>query len=192
MQIVKWAKTQLDSSSPPPGPFRARWSSPIHSTRVAARLGLLLGVSFTICFATGLLSHAFQNGVSLPSRPVNFYQITQGLHVATGLISIPLLFGKLLSVYPRFWAWPPVHGFLSVLERGALGVLVVSALFQVTSGAFNIASWYAFPFFFTSAHYAMSFVLMGSLGIHIVAKIARIKEGLTKNGPDALQEELKK
>jgi len=31
----------------------------------------------------------------MPSRPAGFYRITQGLHVVTGVASIPLLLGKL-------------------------------------------------------------------------------------------------
>ena len=60
---------------------------PVHSERVAARLGLALGIAFTICFVTGLYSHFAQHpslGFVLPARPVGLYRVTQGLHVVTG------------------------------------------------------------------------------------------------------------
>lgn len=45
----------------PPGPFReGTFSSPLHDERVAARLGIALGVAFLTCFATGLASHFAQ------------------------------------------------------------------------------------------------------------------------------------
>ncbi len=71
-----------------------RYQSSLHDTRVAATLGIALGVSFTICFATGLLSHLIQYPPAWfgwPARPAGAYRVTQGLHVATGMATIPLL-----------------------------------------------------------------------------------------------------
>src|SRR5207302_9695890 len=73
------------------------FTSPVHDERVAARLGVALGVTFTVCFLTGMYSHLAQHpsfGFTLPARPVGLYRFTQGLHVATGIASIPLLFAK--------------------------------------------------------------------------------------------------
>ncbi len=43
----------------PGGPFReGAFSSPLHDERVAARLGVALGIAFLTCFATGLVSHS--------------------------------------------------------------------------------------------------------------------------------------
>jgi hypothetical protein len=40
------------------GPFREGvFKSALHTERVAAILGIALGVTFSICFLTGLLSH---------------------------------------------------------------------------------------------------------------------------------------
>ena len=38
-----------------------RYASDLHDTTTAAVLGIALGVAFTICFATGLLSHWVQD-----------------------------------------------------------------------------------------------------------------------------------
>lgn len=189
-KALAWVRERLDADEPPRGPWRARFTSPVHSTRVAAILGLSLGISFFVCFATGLLSHAYQAGVTLPSRPVDLYRFTQGLHVITGLVSVPLLLAKLVSVYPRFWDWPLVRGPLHALERLALGVLVGGALFQLTSGVFNVAGWYAFDFFFTQAHYWVAWATIGALLVHIGAKLTLIRTGLGRTGSDPLAEEL--
>lgn len=69
--------------------------------RLTARLGRILGILFSICFVTGLLSH-YQyypwSWLPQPASPVWGYRVSQGLHVATGTASIPLLLVKLWSV----------------------------------------------------------------------------------------------
>ena len=95
---------------------------------------------------TGLLSHLIQHPPAWfwwPSRPVGLYRVTQGLHVATGLASIPLLGAKLWSVYPRLFAWPPARTIAHAVERASIAVLVAAALFQLVSGLLNISRWYA-------------------------------------------------
>ena len=94
--------------------IRPRFQSGVRSERTAAWLGAALGVSFTVCFVTGLYSHLLQHPPSwftAPARPAGLYRITQGVHVATGIASIPLLFAKLWTVFPKLFQWPP---FLSV------------------------------------------------------------------------------
>ena len=78
--------------------------------RTASLLGVALGVTFGVCFVTGVLSHLIQDPPSWfqwPSRPAGLYRVTQGVHVATGLASIPLLLAKLWVVYPKLFTWPP-------------------------------------------------------------------------------------
>ena len=87
-----------------------RFRSPLHSERTAAVLGIALGVTFSVCFLTGLWSHLVQHPpewFSRPPRPAGLYRVSQGVHVATGLASIPLLFAKLWTVYPKLFTWPP-------------------------------------------------------------------------------------
>ena len=70
----------------------AKFASPTRSSRLTVVVGRWLGVSFTICFLTGLFSHGLQNPPSwmfFPTSPVWIYQLTQGLHVTAGIASIP-------------------------------------------------------------------------------------------------------
>ena len=124
-----------------------RFTSELHETRSAAVLGIALGVSFGVCFLTGLLSHLIQQPPSWfewPSRPIGLYRITQGLHVATGFVSIPILLAKLWTVFPRFWTWPPFRNLAHAVERISLVPLVAGGLFLLFSGVANVARWYPY------------------------------------------------
>jgi DMSO/TMAO reductase YedYZ molybdopterin-dependent catalytic subunit len=147
----------------------------VHNEGVAARLGLALGITFTICFLTGLYSHFAQHpswGFQLPSRPAGLYRVTQGVHVVTGLASIPLLFAKLWSVYPRLFRWPPVTSVAHAIERIAIFPLVAGAIFMVFTGLANINLWYPWRFNFPDTHFRTAWIVMGALAIHIGAKIS--------------------
>ena len=92
-------------------PSRRKNSSrpPAHHERVTSKIGLALAVTFTPCFVTGLISHLIQHPPDWffwPSRPVWLYRVTQGLHVISGVASIPLLLAKLWSVYPKLFGRP--------------------------------------------------------------------------------------
>ncbi|HEY1279493.1 MAG TPA: molybdopterin-dependent oxidoreductase [Acidimicrobiales bacterium] len=154
---------------------------PRHGDRTAAWLGLVLGISFTICFATGLLSHLIQHPPSwfvwFP-RPAGLYRVTQGLHVATGLAAIPVLFAKLWSVYPRLLQTPVVRNLPHALERLSLVPLVGGALFMLVSGVANIDLWYPWSFFFPAAHFWAAWITMGALIVHIGAKLAVTRQAL--------------
>ncbi|MDQ6799002.1 MAG: molybdopterin-dependent oxidoreductase [Actinomycetota bacterium] len=169
-------------------PDQDSFTSPLHSERSAAILGLALGVCFTITFLTGLISHFQQHPpgwLTLPSRPAGFYRITQGLHVITGVASIPLLFGKLWVVNPYFWGRPAVRDATHAVERISLLPLVGGSVFMVFTGTINVARWYGpMPFFFTTAHYWVAYILIGSLIIHVGAKIATTRLALSSRSPD--------
>ncbi len=96
--------------------------------------------------------------------------MTQSLHVISGLASIPLLFGKLWTVYPRLWIRPAVTSILHAVERLALVPLVAGSLFLVFSGVANISLWYPYPFFFPAAHYWAAWITVGALIVHVGAK----------------------
>ncbi len=167
------------------GPFRpGAFGSPLRSRRLTAHLGLALGVAFTICFTTGLISHFIQHPAwwfRWPSRPVNLYRITQGLHVATGLVAIPLLLAKLWSVYHRLFEWPPVRNLAHAVERLSITVLVVAALVQLTTGLLNIARWYTpMKFFFTVTHYWTGWIVIGALVVHLGVKLPLIVAALRR------------
>ncbi len=156
-------------------------TSPLRDSRVAARVGLALGVLLAVCFLTGLVSHFHQHPVRwlpLPASPVWGYRVTQGLHVACGLACIPLVLVKLFSVYPKLLEWPPVRSLPHLLERASVGVLVAGTLFELASGVCNIAQWYPFGFFFPAAHYAVAWALVGAVLLHVALKAPLIAQAL--------------
>lgn len=179
--------SKLAALAPPRiGPYRAEaFESPLHATRTAAWLGLALGVTFTVCFATGLLSHLIQHPpswFSWPARPANLYGVTQGVHVTTGIASIPLLLAKLWTVYPRFWTWPPLRSVAHLVERVSLLPLVGGSLFLLFTGVGSIARWFPWDFSFPAAHYAASWITIGALIVHVGAKLATIRLALRRGG----------
>jgi len=163
------------------GSVERRFTSKLHETRVAAVLGIALGVSFTICFVTGVLSHLIQHPPSWfewPSRPAGLYRITQGLHIITGFTAIPLLLAKLWVVSPRLWTWPPVRNVAHAVERVSIVPLVGGSIFMLFSGLANVARWYPYDFYFPSAHFAVAWITIGALVAHIGAKIALTRDAL--------------
>jgi hypothetical protein len=156
------------------GDGRAALASPNRNARSAVVLGRLLGIAFVICFGTGLFSHFLQDPLPwmrFPTRPTQLYQFTQGLHITAGIAIIPLLFAKLNTVMPALLQDPPVRGVLHLLERLSIAVFVSAALVQVGTGLVNTYQWYPWPFPFRQVHYALSYVLIGSLVIHIATKL---------------------
>jgi hypothetical protein len=165
------------------GPFReGGFTSPLHSERIASILGIALGITFVVCFITGLVSHEIQHPASWfswPSRPAGLYRVTQGIHIATGIASIPLLLAKLWTVYPRFWAWPPFESGVHLLERIALFPLVAGSIFLLFSGIANIGGWYPWLFFFPAGHFWAAWITIGALIVHIGAKATLVRRSLT-------------
>ncbi|MEV0458748.1 molybdopterin-dependent oxidoreductase [Catellatospora methionotrophica] len=159
-----------------------QFTSRLRSPQLTSRIGRILGIAVAVCFVTGYLSHAIQHPPGWfywPSRPVDLYRVTQGLHVATGLAIVPLLAVKLWSVYPKLSRWPPFRDAVHAVERLSLFLLVAAALFQVTTGILNIALWYSpMSFFFTTAHYWTAWILIGSLAIHLGIKLPIIRRAL--------------
>jgi hypothetical protein len=151
--------------------FRGR----LHDARTATAIGRWLGAGVLVCFTTGLISHGLQTppgwlAPHLPTRPVAGYQVTQGLHVATGIALVPLLLAKLWTVYPRLFVRPPVRSVRHGLERLSIAVLVTAALLEVLLGLVNTAQWYPWPFAFKPVHWALAWVLCGALLLHLAVK----------------------
>ncbi|MEV6800369.1 molybdopterin-dependent oxidoreductase [Micromonospora rifamycinica] len=167
------------------GPLRpGRFTSRLRSTRLTSQLGIALGVTFAVCFLTGLLSHLALDPpgwFGWPARPVGLYRFTQGLHVATGLATVPLLGAKLWSVYPRLFGWPPIRSIAHAVERAGVGVLVAAALFQVVGGVLNISRWYApMPYFFTAGHYWVAWLAVGALLAHVGVQLPAVRAALAR------------
>lgn len=154
---------------------------PLRGTAITTRVGMALGVAVTICFLTGFVSHFIQHPQPWfiwPTRPVWLYQLTQGLHIISGIAIIPLLVVKLWSVYPKLFERPIIGGLARQLERASILVLMASMLFQLSTGIMNIAKWYAFKFFFPTSHYAMAYVAAGAILVHIGVKLPVIRRAL--------------
>lgn len=165
---------------------RGALSTPGRRTRTAVVLGRLVAVAFAVCFVTGLYSHVLQSPLPwLPlfPQPSWLYRVTQGAHVLTGLALVPLTLGKLWSVYPRLFHWPPITGLRTLLERGAIAVLVSTSLLELVLGVMNIAQWYAFPFSFRRVHFVLAWVVIGSILLHIAVKLPIIV-GFWRAHPD--------
>jgi hypothetical protein len=157
------------------GRMRRALAAPSRTPRTAVVLGRLLAIAFLLCFSTGIFSHFLQNPLgwmTFPTRPVFLYQITQGIHITAGILCFPLIFGKLYAVFPELFQTPPVRSFPHFLERASITVFVAASLVQIVTGMLNTFQWYAlFPFPFRQTHYALSFVIIGSLAIHIAVKL---------------------
>ncbi|KGJ71917.1 molybdopterin-binding protein [Cryobacterium roopkundense] len=170
-------------------------ASPVRNPRMATVIGRLLGAAFLICFGTGLYSHFLQNplpGMHFATRPAYLYQFTQGLHIIAGIACFPLLLAKLYIVFPALFAWPPVKGFLNFLERATIALFVGASLVQITIGLLNTYQWYPWPFPFRQVHFALGWVLIGLLAIHIGVKLPLItrywRKAADGSEPDHLAE----
>ena len=162
-------------------PWWPRFRSTLRSTTVTARVGRILGMAIGICFLTGLLSHYQYEPWSWlpePASPVWAYRLTQGVHVAVGMACIPLVLLKLWSIYPNQFRWPPVRSVKHAIERGTVAILVAATLVQLATGFLNVLNWYPFPWFFPPVHRFLSYVVVGSILLHIAVKLPDIVYGL--------------
>jgi DMSO/TMAO reductase YedYZ molybdopterin-dependent catalytic subunit len=177
--------------TPLPVPRTDDFPSRLRSAAVAARVGLWLGICFGVAFVTGLISHyaqATSQPVPFPTSPAWGYQVTQGLHVIAGTAAVPLLLVKLWAVYPRLFlrlARVPRAMVVGVLERLATGILVSTAVFQLASGLANTTQWYPWAFSFRSTHYAIAWVAIGALLVHIAVKLPITRAALGAGIDDA-------
>jgi len=159
------------------------YQSALRDERLAAWLGASLGILFSICFVTGLYSHLHQHPLSwlpVPSRPAGLYRVTQSLHVAAGIASMPILLAKLWVVWPRFVSLPPIKNAAHLVERIGLFPLVAGGIFMVFSGIANIAQWYPWRFGFPAAHYWVTWIVVGALVAHVGAKWAIARRALAR------------
>jgi hypothetical protein len=165
--------------------YRLRRSidSPSRNPRMATVTGRLLGLAFLICFGTGLYSHFLQEPLAwmtFTTRPLWLYQVTQGIHITAGILCFPLLLGKLYVVFPDLFQYPPVRslkkgGAVDLLERGSIALFVGASLVEITIGLLNTFQLYIWPFGFRQVHYALAYVIIGSLAIHIAVKLPVIR-----------------
>jgi hypothetical protein len=151
---------------------------------MAVVIGRLLALAFLLCFGTGLYSHFLQEPepwMRFSTVPAQLYQVTQGIHITAGIACFPLILGKLYTVYPQLFQTPPVKGPLHLLERASIALFVGASLVQITIGLLNTYQWYPWNFGFREVHWALSFVVIGSLAIHIAVKLPVISRFWTRN-----------
>jgi hypothetical protein len=151
---------------------------------MAVVIGRLLGIAFLLCFGTGLYSHFLQEPepwMRFSTVPAQLYQVTQGIHITAGIACFPLILGKLYTIYPQLFQTPPVKSPLHLLERASIALFVGASLVQITIGLLNTYQWYPWNFGFRQVHWALSFVVIGSLAIHIAVKLPVIARFWTRN-----------
>ncbi|MEV6282917.1 molybdopterin-dependent oxidoreductase [Kribbella sp. NPDC051770] len=165
--------------------------SALHHPRVATVVGRWLAVAVVVCFLTGLFSHfqqATPGWLHIPSRPASLYRVTQGLHVLSGTIAIPLLLAKLWTVYPKLFEkppWPPSRQALAtILERLSILVLVSAMALELFIGFLNTLQWYPWPFPFKETHYALAWIIVGALLVHLAVKLPLIRTHWSRNAAD--------
>ena len=176
-------------ANPPPGPFRrGAWRSPIRGPWLTSVFASVLLAGLPVVIITGLLSYAAYEPrygqafpadpgylrlpfFSWPVRPVWLYRANQGVHVTLGLALIPVVLGKLWSVIPKLFVWPPARSVASLLERASLLLLVGSILFELVTGVLDIQYWYVFHFDFYTAHYYGAWVFIGAFVSHVALKL---------------------
>lgn len=172
--LLKWQVQRLLHQ------MRHSLAAPSRNPRTAVVMGRLLAIAFLLCFGTGLYSHFIQDplpGMIFLTRPVWLYQVSQGIHITAGILCFPLIFAKLYAVFPELFQTPPVRSLAHFLERASIALFVAASLVQITIGLLNTYQWYAlFPFPFRQTHYALSFVVIGSLAIHIGVKLSTISQ----------------
>jgi len=159
-------------------------AAPPRNPRMAVVIGRLLGIAFLVCFGTGLYSHFLQEPepwMRFSTVPAQLYQVTQGIHITAGIACFPLILGKLYTIYPQLFQTPPVKGPLHLLERASIALFVGASLVQITIGLLNTYQWYPWNFGFREVHWALSFVVIGSLAIHIAVKLPMIARFWTRN-----------
>jgi hypothetical protein len=116
------------------------------------------------------------------------YRVTQGVHVLAGTAAVPLLLVKLWTVYPKLFArvpWPPSReGAVNAIERLSIAVLISSVIFELVTGLQNTTHWYPWGFSFRDAHYAVGWVAMGSILVHVAVKLPIIRTALLQSVDD--------
>ncbi|MET8368050.1 molybdopterin-dependent oxidoreductase [Micromonospora sp. NPDC005194] len=186
----------LAQHGPPGGDAVKRsWRSPLRGPWLTAVYGSVLLVALPLVIITGLLDYAAYSpqfdqafpanvgwlrlpAFDWPTRPSWLFRVTQGLHVTLGIVLVPVVLGKLWSVLPKLFDWPPARSLAQVLERLTLLLLVGGILFQIATGLLNIQYSYVFGFDFYTAHYFGAWIFTGAFVAHVIIKFPRLVTAL--------------
>ncbi|MFG2107356.1 molybdopterin-dependent oxidoreductase [Micromonospora chersina] len=185
----------------PPGVDAAdrAWRSPVRGPWLTSVLGAVLLATLPLVIVTGLLDwiaygprldQAFPRDVGWlhppvfdwPTRPAWLFRLTQGLHVTLGIVLVPVVLGKLWSVVPKLFDWPPARSAAQALERLSLLLLVGGILFQTATGLLNIQYAYLFGFDFYTAHWYGAWIFTAALVTHVAIKLPRMLTALRGPG----------
>ena len=177
----------------PGGPFSPRaWRSPVRGPWLTSVLAAVLLVGMTVVLVTGFASYAaydpvlggsndqtpqagvlgaYARLVDWPTSPSWLYRVTQGTHVLLGIALVPVVLGKLWSVAPKLFAWPPATSPAQALERLSILLLVASTLFLLVTGTMNVQYDYAWGFSFYTGHFYAAWVFVGAFAAHVALKL---------------------
>jgi hypothetical protein len=108
--------------------------------------------------------------------------------VLSGTVAIPLLLAKLWTVYPKLFEkppWPPSRAALAtLLERLSILVLVSAMALELFIGFLNTLQWYPWPFPFKETHYALAWIIIGALLVHLAVKLPLIRSHWSRTAAD--------
>ncbi|MGI8535372.1 MAG: molybdopterin-dependent oxidoreductase [Mycobacteriales bacterium] len=79
---------------------------------------------------------------------------------------------------------PSREAVLAAMDRAYLFVLVSAAIFELVGGLLDMAHWYAWGFSFRATHYAVAWVAIGALVLHIGIKLPVIRDALGRSVDD--------
>lgn len=180
----------------PPGvPSTRAFRSPLRGPWLTSVFGFLLLISLPLVALTGLLDYiaysprlhqSIPGNVGFlhlpffnwPTRPTWLFQVTEGLHVALGLVLVPVVLAKLWSVMPKLFTWPPLRSGAQLLERLSLVMIVGGIVFEMATGILNIQYDYLFGFNFYTAHYFGAWVFMIGFVVHVALKFPTMVRSL--------------
>ena len=81
----------------------------------------------------------------------------------------------LFRSYPKLFSFPPFRTVLELAERLSIAVLVSSSVLQLVMGLLNTYQWYPWRHFaFRDVHYALSWVVIGSIVLHVAVQLPKI------------------
>ena len=125
-----------------------------------------------------------------PVVPSWLYRLNQGLHVTIGVALVPIVLGKLWSVLPKLFQWPPLRSPAEALERISLLALVGGILFELVTGLLNIQNDYVFGFSFYTAHFYGAIVFIAGFVTHVSLKVRLATRSVRgrENGADGPDE----
>jgi hypothetical protein len=85
-------------------------------------------------------------------------------------------------VYPRLFERVPTRESMRaarhLAERLSIAVLVAGSVFQLATGLANSTQWYPWSFSFRAMHYAVGWITIGALLVHVAVKLPLIVTSL--------------